>query len=216
MLTAFAGVALVACSASAGATDTFVSPSSGGRLQPGSSLVVSWTLDSSAVQRVDEMELILSLDDGASFPVRVTGRIDPEARSARWRVPALPSVHARIALRSGREEQPGTERLLLVSEPFAIDSVRTLPLEELYSVGDEWRTREALEGAPVRTPPRDLGSTESRESLRSIGVDAAIIETGPAAVANCQTASPPRGQPSRGRMFGPILTSFPPAAPLRL
>ncbi|MGH9317407.1 MAG: hypothetical protein ACRD1P_09895 [Thermoanaerobaculia bacterium] len=217
-LAAVAVVALAACSATAAATDAFVSPATGGRLAPGSSLVVAWTLDSSTVQGMDEMELILSLDDGASFPVRVTGRIEPEARSALWRVPALPSEHARIALRSGRGEQAGTERLLLISEPFTIASSRTLFLEELYTVGDEWRTREALEGAPVRTPPRDLGSADCRENLRLHVVDAATLQTGPAVttVANRQSTSPRPSQPSRGRIVARIAACLRPAAPLRL
>ena len=94
--------------------------------------------------------------------MRLTSRIPPDARSTVWRVPALPTEHARIALRAGLDERAGAEELLFVSEPFAIASPGALPREELFVVNDEWRTREALEGAPVRTPASSCPSTFER------------------------------------------------------
>jgi len=51
----------------------------------------------------DELEILLSLDDGHSFPVRVSPELDASERCYRWRVPNLPAAHARLRMRLGRE-----------------------------------------------------------------------------------------------------------------
>ena len=50
---------------------------------------------------VDELEILLSLDDGRSFPVRVTREIQPGEREVRWKVPALATTVARLRVRFG-------------------------------------------------------------------------------------------------------------------
>jgi hypothetical protein len=151
-LLGLAGGLLLASALAAEAPGEFDRPSPLERLEPGSTVVASWTLDPTAVRGLDEAELVLSFDGGLTYPVRLTGRILPDARSTTWRVPAFPSEHARIALRAGLDEQAGTEELLFVSEAFVIASPGKQPHEDLFAVNDEWRTREALEGAPVRPP----------------------------------------------------------------
>ena len=91
------------------------------------------------------MELVLSVDGGASFAVRVTASLDPGRREWEWRVPALPTEHARLLLRTGIDERPDSERGAAVSAEFAIVTPGPVPLEELFPVGGELRTREALE-----------------------------------------------------------------------
>lgn len=92
------------------------------------------------------MELILSLDGGRSFPIRVTRDLDPRTSALAWRVPALPTGHARLALRAGEGEEPNNETILLVSEGFSIEADPGLPLEATFVERGEWRLREALDG----------------------------------------------------------------------
>ena len=92
------------------------------------------------------MELVLSLDGGRTFPVRITRELDREARSLVLTVPALPALHARLALRGGDSGEPADENILLVSEDFSIKADPDRSLEPALFVRGEWRTREALPG----------------------------------------------------------------------
>jgi hypothetical protein len=55
----------------------------------------------------EELELLLSLDDGRRFPIRVSPELSGAARRFTWRVPNLPSANARLRLRwnDGRGER---------------------------------------------------------------------------------------------------------------
>jgi hypothetical protein len=191
------------------ATGGFASAPSMERLRPGDESTVSWVFPPPQGREWNEAELVLSLDDGRSFSVRLTGRIEPEAGLARWTVPPLPTEHARIALRVGDDEEPGTERILFVSEPFAIASEGRRPQQLLFPVNDEWRTPEALEGAPVRSQPERLapaspelavevlGDDEAEDAGRSDFLAAAVVSDRPGATPFHSTRSrgsvPPRG-----------------------
>ena len=84
--------ALLACAAPvlAVSPSRFSRPAGGERFQAGDSIEVSWTLDRPALRSFEEMELVLSLDGGRTFPVRVTGELSPRAGGLIWRVPSLP------------------------------------------------------------------------------------------------------------------------------
>src|SRR5262252_7177984 len=84
-------LAVVSASAAGG---VFVASPAGSGERPGEVLTLSWTLDQSEREGRDEMELVLSLDDGATFPIRVLDRLRPSDGAARFRVPALPTEHA--------------------------------------------------------------------------------------------------------------------------
>lgn len=103
-----------------------------------------WELTLQGGPDFDEMELLLSLDGGRTFPLRVTREIAPETTRVAWRVPAFAAEHARLALRTGSEGGAGSETVRLVSEEFTILPASASPLEELFRVGTEWRTRDAL------------------------------------------------------------------------
>jgi hypothetical protein len=125
----------------------FREPAAGARLEPGTVVGVAWTPGEIGARDFDEMELVLSLDGGRSFPLRLTRDISPDAESVRWRVPRLPSAHARLALRVGREEREESETVRLVGGEFTILEGSHDPLEELRRVRGEWRTREAAGSA---------------------------------------------------------------------
>ena len=160
--------------------DVIRSPGSGDRLRAGDSVAVSWSLDPDASAERDEMELILSLDGGATFPIRVTGELSTTSRSYAWRVPALPSERAVLAMRAGDDGETDSETVLAIGEPFAISADLGAMPEPLYAVAEEWRTRDALEGAPVRTPARDLDSSDPGPGLSPADGDAHESETPPA------------------------------------
>jgi hypothetical protein len=161
----FASAALASCilaagSAAASAADRFDGIATGAVLYAGETARLEWSLERPA-GGFAEMELVLSLDGGRTFPVRVTRDLDPGTRSFVWRVPALPTAHARLALRAGDGGEPGAEEVLLVSEEFAIEADSAEPLEPMASVRGEWRTREALDGGHAGAPPdpRTLGAS---------------------------------------------------------
>ena len=84
-----------------GETPALWRPGAGERVSPGATLEARWALSSSDPRVGDEAELLLSLDGGHSFPLRVSREVFPESGRAVWRVPSLPSSHARLALRTG-------------------------------------------------------------------------------------------------------------------
>ncbi len=151
----------------------------GPNLEPGDRVTLSWTAPELEAGD-DEMELVLSLDGGATYAIRVTGRIPAGSSSWAWRVPLLPTMHARLALRAGRDEDDESERLVLVSRPFAIGATPGAAPEPLFPVGREWRTRDALEGSPVREPRGSLESRETGESVQADVDDESAADTPPA------------------------------------
>lgn len=70
----------------------------------------------------EEAELLLSLDGGQHFSVRLTESLSPESGFYEWVVPNLSTRHARLALRVGVE---GREEISLESEPFEIEPGRS-------------------------------------------------------------------------------------------
>ncbi len=125
-------------------------------LEPGSRVLVSWPAGTPGLG-FDEMELVLSVDGGRTFPVRVTRRIAPSdgGFSWMWVVPSLPAPHARLALRAGVDERDEDETVVGLSEDFAIaDPGQGVGgFQELFRVGAEERTRDALEEPLPPRPP---------------------------------------------------------------
>jgi hypothetical protein len=180
----------------------FATPGSGERLQAGSFAEVTWSLDGFGPQD-EEMELLLSLDGGVTFPIRVTADLDTATRRILWRVPSLPTDRARLAIRSGAEGEPAQETIRLVGPAFSIFAAGTAPLEELFAFRSEWRTREALGSAAV---PR-------RESHR-FGSSDLILSAPPddiAAPAPPRAASLPKLNPvspkAIARLFPPLIVA---------
>ena len=172
-----AGLWPASASAQSGA---FVSSPAGGRVRASEVVPLSWSLDAAATRARDEMELVLSLDDGATFPIRVVARLTPSDAGVDWRVPALPTEHARLALRAGQDAAAETEDIVAVSDAFAIAASRSESLERLYAVADEWRTQDALEGAPARSGDGGLAAPEKTPEVASGEREKSEPETSPA------------------------------------
>lgn len=139
-------------------------PDAGNRLLPGSVIEASWDSEET-LEGTDEGELVLSLDGGRTFPIRVTAEIEPGDRRAEWRVPALPTAHARLAIRFGREDEPDAERIANVSPEFEILADAASPEERIFRVGGEWRTREALAPRERRIPVSALAPPSALAAL---------------------------------------------------
>jgi hypothetical protein len=121
-----------------------LSPGAGEALAPGAVVEVRWTSlcdvasQSGGKRGVDEAEVVLSLDGGRSYPIRVTPELRPCATRFLWTVPALPTVHARLALRSGFEERDETETLQILSAEFRILRDPDGRVEQLRRHVGEW------------------------------------------------------------------------------
>ncbi len=124
------------------------------------------TLRFAADERISEMEVLLSLDGGETFSLRVTREMLRGTREVTWRVPNLPTTRARLALRVRDEKED--EVIRDVSEEFTILPAGTEPLEDLRRFRGEWRAGEALEEIPSTAPMDAPGLTGAGESIRAL------------------------------------------------
>lgn len=134
----------------------------------------------------DEMEVYLSIDGGATFPVRLSEERDP-APEVEVRVPDLPTGAARLLVRAGGRDASGRfERDLAVSGTFGIrrgGASLLVPWADrgrLARRGDrarvEWRAEERSALAPVPFEPAAPASTSPRgaRSLFPAGLEAVL------------------------------------------
>lgn len=151
-LGALAACLLAAVSASAGGQwGEIRRPSRGEALRAGEWAEVSWT---ALPPRVDEFELLLSLDDGASYTVRLTPQLDPATHGYRWRVPNFPTSRARIQLRVGID---GQEIALAAGEAFEIVGETAQPLGGLrWHDGEWWSSNTTWPVPPLERLPAHL------------------------------------------------------------
>ncbi|HVR97417.1 MAG TPA: hypothetical protein VMW27_12435, partial [Thermoanaerobaculia bacterium] len=96
-----------------------VAPAPGAVLAAGSTVEFAWVARPGfdRFAGIDEWEAFLSVDGGASYPVRITPHLDRDLRRVLWRVPALPSRDARLMLRFGDE---GRETAYFLPHRFII------------------------------------------------------------------------------------------------
>jgi hypothetical protein len=146
--------------------DGFSSPSANSTLLAGTELTVRWSGAMAREKDVREMELLLSIDGGQTFGVRVTAEIDPDFSDISWRVPSLPTAHARLALRVGSGDEE-SEAIALVSEEFSIEAHPSEPPEDFFRVGAEWRTRDALTIRESELPAPGSLTSEPELSART-------------------------------------------------
>ncbi len=117
-----------------GAPVHLVAPAAGATLAAGSTATLEWTAGErfARLPEIQEWEAFLSLDGGATYPVRITPHLDQDLRRIRFQVPPVPASDARILLRFGDERR---ETVVELPERFAIASSRALPaLERLLTL----------------------------------------------------------------------------------
>src|SRR3954469_24161343 len=103
----------------AGAPIQLVAPQAGALLVAGSTAELEWAPSGSfpLLPGVEEWEAFLSLDGGATYPMRITPHLDQDLRRIRFQVPPIPTADARILLRFGDERR---EAVVELPERFAI------------------------------------------------------------------------------------------------
>ncbi|NOT33475.1 MAG: hypothetical protein HOP12_04810 [Candidatus Eisenbacteria bacterium] len=113
-----------------------------GVVQAGSLVEIHWDDPGASVE---ELELLLSLDDGRSFPLRVTPELEGRETHFRWRVPRLATRTARLQLRMHVDER---EHESAAGERFTIElAAGDAPERDLMHEGFWWRGLDS-EGGP--------------------------------------------------------------------
>jgi hypothetical protein len=114
---------LLASVAPAAADSARVLPLASDRVRAGQVVEVRWAGLPSDAQ---EAELLLSLDGGRHFAIRVSGEVDPREGRVRFRVPNLPAESAMVRLRYGNAAE---EHVSAPGAPFRIEADASRPLE---------------------------------------------------------------------------------------
>jgi hypothetical protein len=150
---------------------------------------------------VEELEVLLSVDGGRSYPVRVTPEMDRSARRVEWLVPNLPASEARLRIRYrlGGWEVEGPP-----SATFTLrgDARRSQELD-LFHEGNWWSGL----AAPVGFGPAVRGRADTQIEAVTL---AALAES-PSPTACCappETAAREASRPPR-RGPAPTQTEFP-------
>ncbi len=115
LLPVVAGVCLAAAPAAAMPREfpaapavRLLAPAGGQVLRGGGEATLAWEPAGPLDPAIEEWEAFLSVDGGASYPVRITPHLDLDLRRVSFPVPRLPSADVRILLRLGdeRDEVP--------------------------------------------------------------------------------------------------------------
>jgi hypothetical protein len=140
-----------------------------GEVRAGQIVELRW---STPAADVEELEILLSLDGGRHYDVRISPEVDPRAKVWRWRVPNLPTSEARLRLRLGSERG---EREGAPTPAFTIVGASDRPIERRQvHEGRWWDGPDAFERV---SPISSLGA--SGESIQSSATE-------------CAAALPPR------------------------
>jgi len=125
-----------------------VAPQSGAALVAGSTAEIEWAplARFGGLPETEEWEAFLSVDGGATYPIRITPHLDSDLRRFHFQVPPIPTANARILLRFGDERR---ETAVEMPARFAIAST---PVEVLL-VGETFlRARQAVTAGEPALP----------------------------------------------------------------
>lgn len=133
------------------------------RLTPGQEVVLRW---SDLPQAVEEIEILLSLDGGRTFPIRVSRELDAAESELRWRVPRFETGQAVLRLRMGtsdREMDGPASRMFRISGPTG-SLLHGSPEDLAFHEGYLWTGLEPIHGpvsAGLMPPEAQIESCES-------------------------------------------------------
>jgi hypothetical protein len=187
----------------------FTQPEPGATLHGGELVEIRW---SGIPPAADEVELLLSLDGGRHFSLRLTEELDAQSRSFLWRVPSLIADGAALMLRmgiGGREVESAPGPLFsLRPEPYSFKALLRWRSEEIWL--DSQEESEAVSGERSLPAPGLSAQPERLTALpRETGafLSPRTIDPRPALLA--------RKTPSRstGRTAGPAALTFLPRSP---
>lgn len=182
-------------------------PAAGDMLHPGDVVEIRW---GSLPVGLDEFELLLSVDGGASFPVRLTPQLDPGLRSVRWRVPNLSAPTARLRLRVGID---GYEIDGPPGPVFAIAASPRAPASGLeHRAGEWWLAEQAVAETPSPPSPRRLGGPQDGD--RQVVVACGASKQSAVAPRDSRSSSPDSAR--RASAGGHRVTDWRPSPEVRL
>jgi len=189
-----------------------VAPRAGAALAAGSTAELEWA-PFAKLAGVEEWEAFLSLDGGATYPVRITPHLDQDLRRVTWQVPATPTPDARLLLRFGDERREVSvelpHRFSIVPSPaaatgFALASVapeRGEPALPGQAGVVAWVEGSRRGGGLRQVVAAERPRLQARLSFPETHSEAAVLTTGgaplqvPRPVRGSAAAAPP---PSRG------------------
>ena len=182
-------------------------PDAGPAVIAGQRVTVAWEGVSADV---DELELLLSVDGGQRYAIRLTRSLDPASGSVAWTVPSFATNDARLRLRfnrGGREEDGEP------SAPFRIFVPPASPSSRLELRGCEWWV--AAEGVPVPAGIRPVEEARFADEDESVAEGAPENDTPDLAACSLVAADPALGAPAI--LFSESRKTFAPepAAPKR-
>lgn len=140
---------------------TFTQPEPGATLHGGELVEIRW---SAVPPEAKEVELLLSVDGGRHFSLRLTDELGADSRSFRWRVPNLIADGATLSLRMGidcRETESAAGPLFsLRPEPSPAMALLQWRSEEIWVDSDEQsgrdREEESLPAPGLSAQPEQL------------------------------------------------------------
>jgi hypothetical protein len=131
---ALAFALLLASVAPAAADGARVLPLASDRVRAGQVVEARWA---GVPRDAQEAELLLSLDGGRHFAIRVSGEVDPRDGRVQFRVPNLPAESALLRLRYGNAAE---EHLSAPGAPFRIEADASRPFERRQIHEGSWWT----------------------------------------------------------------------------
>ena len=195
-----------------------VTPWAGATLAAGSTAELEWTPGErfAELREVQEWEAFLSLDGGATYPVRITPHLDQDLRRISFQVPPLPARDVRILLRFGDETRETAvelpERFAIAASPGLLPAVgRTLPLaRSAFAPGEPalpghagvvaWVEGSRRGGGLRQVVAAEAPSLRSRLAPPETHGEAAVLASEPtpheslSSVPEAGTAAPPAGR----------------------
>lgn len=214
---AFAATALLVLSLPASAGG-LAGISAGELLRPGELRAIpgSGALLSAALREEGEpgeAELVLSLDGGETFALRVSPEGRASSEDLLFRVPNLPASRAVLGLRVGRDGEE--EAVVAVSALFEIPFSLAGPPEALGRVREESATREAGGRAGSRLPIAGIAgrapglSPGGEPAEAEDDADPGIDSSPPESRSFLEPSSPPHPEPGGGPEAAPLSASLP-------
>jgi hypothetical protein len=164
---------------------------------------------------VEELELLLSVDGGKHFAIRVSPELEARDGHWRWRVPNLPAAEASLRVRYGNEhgeslgDPTASFQIVAAAEPGGAHARRETAANAAPSAGDLvhepgwWSARDAL---PARASGAGFGA--DRASIQSAAASS------PFAPPRRDSAAAPNSDVSNGEAISPMPAARPVALDL--
>jgi len=134
-----------------------------GTVHPGDVIDLAWAVPAAGIE---ELEVVLSIDGGERYTIRVTPELARAQSHYTWKVPGLAAAHARLCVRYGRERD---EQLSAPTPEFTIASA---PAPGTASaLGSAWVTH--ADNASTWWDETDTAPAAAQEA--SLRGDAALV-----------------------------------------